>query len=129
MDRDALINDFIRLKERPAAPVERWQMVATVRRSVSAKNLVTMAQPSSPLKQITNIQDNDFPKTPKTPQCGRLVVRAKSSNKKQRSKTLENSTTTTTTTTPGLHKTPRTFHRTPGRGADTPSGCRFIPNG
>lgn len=124
MDRDALINDYIRLKDRPAAPVERWQMVTTVRRSVSAKNLTSSTQP---LKQITNITDKDFPQTPKTPQSGRLVVKAKSSKRKQRrrSRSLENSTTTT----PGLHKTPRTLQKTPRRNGETPSSCRFIPNG
>lgn len=128
MNRDALINDYIRLKDRPAAPVERWQMLPTIRRSASAKNIsaqniTAQTLPSSPLKQITNTA---FPQTPKTPQSHKLIVKAKSSKKKQRrrSKSLDNSTIAT----PGLHNSTRVSQRTPGRNGGTPGGCRFIPN-
>lgn len=114
--KDAKLNDFIRLKQVPAAPVERWQMIPTVRYSASAvgEKKPGVQKPSSPLKQIpSNIQSS------KTPETRRMVI--KTPKDKAQSKTPSNRKT------PGIHKTPKS-QNTPGRTVQTPSSCRFIPN-
>ena len=115
--KDAKLNDFIRLKQVPAAPVERWQRIPTVRHSASAfvgEKKPGVQKPSSPLKQIpSNIQGS------KTPETRRMVI--KTPKDKGQSKTPINRTT------PGIHKTPKS-QVTPGRTVQTPSSCRFIPN-
>lgn len=99
-----MINDLIRLKQTPAAPINRWQTVCTLRPAASGTTV-----PSSPLKQLcTNIQ---APKTPDAQRC-RLVMKTPSKSNKA---------------TPGLHKTPKSSHTTPKMGVQTPSS-RFIPN-
>lgn len=113
--KDAKLNDFIRLKQVPSAPVERWQRIPTVRHSAFAvvgEKKTGVQKPSSPLKQIPcNIQGN------KTPETRRMVV--KTPKDKVQSKTPK---------TPGIHKTPKS-QITPGRTVQTPSSCsRFIPN-
>lgn len=115
MNQDAVINDLIRLKETPCAPVERWQTVTTIRHSKSLADLhKPAAVPSSPLKRIpSNIQNF---KTPEPDRNCRLVVKAKTP--KTKTKTPKNRT-------PGLHKTPKSTQATP---AHTPSNSRFIPN-
>lgn len=135
MDKDAKLNDFIRLKQAPIAPVERWQLVPTVRGSAFTSRPATAGStvrrtglvaenkstrnPASPLRQIptNNTQGKCFSTTP---EASRLKVKTPSRSR--------STTSSTATYTPGLHKTPKSAQNTPGRNSQTPSSCRFIPN-
>ena len=122
MDKDARLNELIRLKRAPPAPIERWQMVPTRRCAGpgmgerKSKPSSLNQQSSSPLRQIpSNIQMS------KTPECGRLLMKTPSA--RVRSKTP--GACASSSRTPGKqHKS-----TTPGRNGPTPSSsCRFIPN-
>lgn len=122
MDRDAKLNDLIRLKQAPPAPVERWQMVPTRRcpgpgtvGERKSKPFSLNQHGSSPLRQIpSNIQIS------KTPETGRLLMKTPSARVKSKTPSA-----CATSRTPGAQQK----STTPGRNGPTPSSsCRFIPN-
>ena len=129
MDKDARLNDLIRLKQVPSAPLERWQMMPTRTKSqatFSNKSIsdspysgLSRTRLDSPLRPCqTNVQ-------PRTPESSRLVIKYKKSPKVRGRHTPSK--------TPGHSTRKRTppkssKKKTPGRTGQTPSGCRFIPN-
>lgn len=128
MNRDAQLNDLIRLKSTPSAPVERWRMVAT-----KQKPSVTRSTPhtvcNSPLRCTTNTQLT----TTSSPDSSRLVIKYKKSPKKgvrSPSYKTPNHKKALSSLVLSKKKSPpkSTKKKTPGRTGQTPSGCRFIPN-
>lgn len=125
MSRDAKLNDLIRLKRTPAAPVERWQMIPTKQKQQVGTRCVTTA---SPLRCTTNTH-----MTAKTPDSSRLVIKYKRTPKKGIKspcyKTPSHRLATTSLTQSKRKSPPKSsIKKTPGRTGQTPSGCRFIPN-
>ena len=134
MEKDAKLNDMIRLKQAPVAPVERWQMIPTSRCIPSSTKAPTIDRqhrhPTSPLKQIpTNIPA-------KTPEPNRIALKYKTpkrNGKNSPCKSPGRNKTPCRSRTPGLpsqqHKTPKSLtSKSPGRNGQTPSSCRFIPS-
>ena len=127
MSRDAKLNDLIRLKRTPVAPVERWQMIPTKQKQpVGSRPVVTAV--SSPLRCTTNTH-----MTAKTPDSTRLVIKYKRTPKKGIKspcyKTPSHKVATSSLTQSKKKSPPKSSKKkTPGRTGQTPSGCRFIPN-
>lgn len=134
---DAQLNDLIRLKQPPAAPVERWQRLPT-RERLSRSTTVAPASISSPLRIRTPSHANMALK--KTPEPSKFAVKYRHSPKAGICKTPGKTPKRTfgTSKTPGqaAGKTPHRRRtppksakkKTPGRAGLSPSGCRFIPN-
>ncbi len=130
---DAQLNDLIRLKQAPAAPVERWQRLPT-RERLSRSTTMVPPCTNSPLRTRTPNLANMALK--KTPEPSKFPVKYKHSPKvglcKTPSKTPKRFHSSKTPVPSG--KTPRARKsppksgkkKTPGRAS--PSGCRFIPN-
>lgn len=125
MDRDAQLNELIRLKQLPPAPVERWQMVAT--------RPTPKHQPQLPGRSPARLGFNS-PNTSIRKTCGecestaesnRLVVKYKKTPKVRRGGTPSKTPAPST-----KKKSPPKSgkKRTPARTGQTPGACRFIPN-
>lgn len=124
MSSDAQINDLICLKQPPAAPIERWQMVPARRpRQVSDATPV-----SSPLRVRATNGTISVSVSSKTPDVHKVVLKYK---KTHSPKTPKTNVSALQRKTPGTcnssrKRTPKSGKKkTPGR---SPSGCRFIPN-
>lgn len=118
---DAQLNDLIRLKQPPSAPIQRWQVLPG-RSNPRQANV-------SPLRVRTNVQHapTSTSKTPISYKKSPKVSHGASS--RTPSKTPGRSSSKTPSSkrrTPGLKATGKT--RTPGRTGHTPASCRFIPN-
>lgn len=126
MSTDAQLNDMIRLKHPPSAPVERWQMLPTRSRAGVRQGVETSNSASSPLRvRATNVAVPS-----KTPDAHKLVIKYKKTPKIRSPKTPKHATSSSLHyRTPGNSKrrTPPKSgkKKTPGR---SPTGCRFIPN-
>ena len=116
---DAQLNDLIRLKQPPSAPVERWQMLPT-RERLSRSTAI----PNSPLRARNQNSANIVVK--KTPESSKFAVRYRRSPKVP-SKTPKHHKTPGGKTPHSRRRTPPK-NKTPSRTVHTPSGCRFIPN-
>lgn len=129
MSTDAQLNDLIRLKQPPAVPVERWQMLpARQRKGPRQTTSVEPGSVSSPLRVRTTI---NVSVTSMTPDRHKVVLKCKKTPKLTSPcpKTPKYSASGVKHKTPG-HSKRRTppksgKKKTPGR---SPSGCRFIPN-
>ena len=126
MSTDAQLNDLIRLKHPPSAPVERWQMLPTRQKAGMRQVVETASSASSPLRvRTTNVTVPS-----KTPDAHKLVIKYKKTPKIRSPKTPKHAPSSSLHyRTPGNSKrrTPPKSGRkkTPGR---SPSGCRYIPN-
>ena len=125
MEKDAKLNDFIRLKQVLPAPVERWQMIPTSRTALSS-DADRKPVLGSPLQQIsTNILGNS---QPKTPESNRLVIKYKKTPK-TRGKSSPFKTPPRKSKTPtSKYKTPKSGKTPGGKNNKTPSSCRYIPS-
>ena len=112
---DAHLNNSICLKQAPAPPIERWQMLPVARSKSTC----------SPGKTSQSQGRTTFSKTPER----RLAIMTKSTPKNR----VQSKTPTATagggqrSRTPGLHRTPKT----PGRTSHTPNTAtsdRYIPS-
>lgn len=125
MSSDAQIKDLICLKQPPAAPIERWQMIPARRpRQVSDATPV-----SSPLRVRATNGTINVSVSAKTPDVHKVVLKYK---KTHSPKTPKPNASALQRKTPGTcnssrRRTPAKSgkKKTPGR---SPSGCRFIPN-
>ena len=121
MDRDAQLNELIRLKQVPPAPIERWQMVATrpvpttTSTCTNGRSPARFCGPKTPSNAPTALG--------KTPESNRLVVKYKKTPKLKGRGTPSRSSPhgqSAKKKSPPKSAKKRTGH--------TPSGCRFIPN-
>ena len=119
---DAQLNDLIRLKQPPAAPVERWQLLAA-RQQRKVPRQADSGAVSSPLRVRTTINMSVV----STPEAHKVVLKYKKTPKAHTPKTPK--PIGSSRKTPGTGKrraSPKSGKKkTPGR---SPSGCRFIPN-
>ena len=129
MSADAQLNDLIRLKQPPAAPIERWQMLPARQKTGPRQAAAADSIPiSSPPRVRTTI---NVSVTSKTPDVHKVVLRYKKTPKAQSPKTPKHNVNGLQRKTPGgmssRRRTPPKSgkKKTPGR---SPSGCRFIPN-
>ena len=124
---DAQLNDLIRLKQPPSAPIERWQMLPMRQKVSRPQEAATPACFSSPLRTRTSNLANIA--AAKTPESTKFVVKYKKTPKLGKT---PGKTPSHATKTPGnSSKTPHSKRRTPpkpGRTGHTPAGCRFIPS-
>lgn len=128
MSSDAQLNDMIRLKQPPAAPIERWQMLPARQRK--APRQTTAAEPgsvSTPLRLRTTTINVSV--TSLTPDRHKVVLKCRKTPKVNSPMTPKYNASLKRKT-PGGNSKRRTppksgKKKTPGR---SPSGCRFIPN-
>lgn len=117
MNKDAKLNELIRLKKTPAPPIERWQMMPTKQ---------TMTRIASPLRCTSNVP------LAKTPDRSRLAVKYKKTPKVKSPtsyKTPNQKVPASLTQSSLKRRSPpksSAKKKTPGR--HTPGNCRFIPN-
>ena len=129
MSSDAQLNDMIRLKQPPAAPIERWQMLPARQRK--APRQTTAAEPgsvSTPLRLRTTTTIN-VSVSSLTPERHKVVLKCRKTPKVNSPKTPNLYCASLKRKTPGISKrrTPPKSRKkkTPGRSL---LGCRFIPN-
>lgn len=127
MSSDAQLNDLICLKQPPAAPIERWQMLPARR----PRQVSDAAPVSSPLRQRATNGTINVSVTSKTPDVHKIVLKYKKTPRPNSPKTPKHNASAFQRKTPGTcnssrRRTPKSGKKkTPGR---SPSGCRFIPN-
>lgn len=122
--KEAEINKLIRLPERPAGPIERWQMLPVVRTTTAPQQKSSgLPRPSFPTTPLTQRSTNVMSRSPE----GQSRVAIKYKTPKTPGTTKPPATTNKT---PGQAcKTPKSASKkTPGKNAYTPSSCRYIPS-